>query len=279
MQSVLIRDMTLDDVPALANGLLRAYGDARNTVEALAMRLRAGLESQTKSFIADDGGAVIGMVLVYDYSTTCFVALMGVEPSRQRSGVGKAIMAAMCEWLDHERGGLPAELYATPQGLGLYRQYGFVVDGAAGIWRGRGCGAVELGAVRQATLADYDAIVDLDREAFGAARGATFRATVEQSSSTVFVADGGFAIAQHAAKVLGPVVARDRDTALALLRAASGALADIDHRVNAPVRDDAEAMLRELGYNRDVIAERMVRGTLPPGCREHIWTALNLGQG
>jgi GNAT superfamily N-acetyltransferase len=276
---VRIRDLTLDDVPALASGLVRAYGDAKNTPDALAARLRASFACETKSFIADDGGALVGMVLVYDYGTTCFVALMGVEPSRQRSGVGKAIMAAMCEWLDRTRAQLPAELYSTPQGLGLYLQHGFVVDGTAGIWYGHGQAGGDVAGVARATAADHDAIAALDRDAFGADRGASFRAALEHPASSVFIAEGGFAIAQRAAKVLGPVVARDRDTALRLLRAAAGALDDGEHRVNAPVRDDVEALLHELGYRRERTAERMVRGTVPGGARGHIWAALNLGQG
>ena len=268
------------DVPALAALLSRAYREYQSSAEKMAMRLRTAIAFRVQSFVAEDGGAPVGMVLAYDYGSTSFVALMGVEPDRQRGGVGNALMGALCAWLDERK--LPSELYATAEGHGLYRKFGFEDRGEAGVWYGRGpAPGRETAGVRPATAADRDAIAALDREAFGADRGVTFRAALEQSSNVVFVAaDGrGFAISQCAAKALGPVVAPDDATAGRLFRAAAAALGDGEHRVNAPVRDDVERMLRDAGYRRDRTATRMIRGAVPEGRRERIRVVLSLGQG
>jgi GNAT superfamily N-acetyltransferase len=273
-----IRDMTSEDIPSLVAMLARTYEESHSASETMALRLRTALACRVKSFVADDG-APAGMVLVYDYGTSSFIALMGVEPSRQRSGVGKAIMAAVCEWLDRKRDGLPSELYATPVGHGLYRGCGFVDEGEAGIWYGRGPGRGDTAGVRLATHRDHDAIAALDHAVFGADRGASFRAALENPANAVFLVDRGFAIAQRSAKVLGPVVAPDEATAFRLLRASADALGEGEHRVNAPVREDVERLLADAGYRRDRTTKRMVRGAVPAGRRDRIYIALNLGQG
>jgi predicted N-acetyltransferase YhbS len=165
--------------------------------------------------VADDDGAVAGMVTLLDYGTSGYVAHVGVEPGRQRSGIGRRLMEAL---LDEARARNHAyvELESTAAGFALYQSLGFIVAGetatATGAPRPLGTNRGSVFAERS----DLDAIVALDREAFAGDRSATIAQWFDDPAAVMaIVRDGNAVIAYAMARNgrLGPWVARDASTA------------------------------------------------------------------
>lgn len=274
-----IRRMAKGDVPALAGVLARSYASSE---DALRTRLYAALRQRgLESFVAEVDGALAGMVLGHDYGAIAWVALMGVEPAMQRRGVGDALMRALLAWAD-ARAFAAVELFATPAGRPLYLRHGFVDADEAQVWNAPAEGG-DASAARDATSADRDAILALDRESFGADREPVLSQLLDDPANRVFALGTpsrleGFAIAECAAAVLGPVIARDPESAARLLEAARVAML-APHRLNITGSAENAALVASRGYVFDRSARRMIRGALPPAARERILARINLGHG
>ena len=176
-------------------------------------------------------------------------------------------------------------LIATAQGEPLYRTLGFVeVE--------RVCRLIAANPVRGPRLEPITdrllpAVTDLDADAFGADRRGLIGAFLARAEATAVVsAPGGgisgfgMAVRQGGRLALGPVVARDDDTALALL----GSLAadgDGEIRLEVPVRRRriVEAFAA-LGAKASDDAPVMVYGAQSlPGRREAIYALASRGFG
>lgn len=122
-----------DAIRALVAAAFRAEGEA-----VLVDRLRQ-LPTFTPelSLVADDGGAVVGHVLVTDVDlvdgTTAFVipslAPLAVAPDRQKEGIGGALVRAVAARLD-ERGQPLVVLQGSPA---YYGRFGFEPSAPLGI--------------------------------------------------------------------------------------------------------------------------------------------------
>ncbi len=76
------------------------------------------------------------MELVHPKTAHCYLGTIGVDPSRQGTGVGSALMSVVLERLDEE--GVPAYLESSKESnLAFYARHGFEVTGEVGPERGR----------------------------------------------------------------------------------------------------------------------------------------------
>ncbi|WP_188187671.1 GNAT family N-acetyltransferase [Nonomuraea sp. SYSU D8015] len=213
---------------------------------------------------APDGDGLAATNVLTCYGDDHAVISMVLTAARfERRGLGRRLMEHVLE----RAGARTVSLYATEYGRPLYERLGFRAVGVAakhgGVFTGE-----PSGRTRRATPDDLDAILALDAELFGTDRSAALR-RMFTFGEQVRIADGGFG---HCWRnddntVIGPVVARDEETARALI-------GDLAREVDGEVRMDFdlahESMIRwagEHGITEAWRVTRMVRGGGLPGDR------------
>ncbi|MEV8020588.1 GNAT family N-acetyltransferase [Streptomyces sp. NPDC086554] len=238
-----IRRLTLRDVTACAD-LSQDRGWPRED-HKWGLLLSAG----TGHGIDDpDGSGLIAACVVTEYGPQerpglGAIGMVLVAERHARQGIGRRLMRQIVE----EAGTTPLTLHATPNGRPLYEELGFKTTGRAEMVRGRftADGPLPDVATRPATAEDLTAILRLDHEVFGLDRThmiTRLPAFVDQLR--VAEADGeitGYAGAwpNMETHVIGPLIARDTDTAKALI----GSLAAGSDR---PLRTDIDVRHEEL---------------------------------
>ncbi|MEV6793799.1 GNAT family N-acetyltransferase [Streptomyces sp. NPDC051320] len=177
----------------------------------------------------DPGLAAIGMVLVAEEYT--------------RQGIGRRLMKHVLAAYPET----PLSLHATPYGQPLYEELGFLATGRAEMIRGRfrPHGPAPKAATRPATARDLQAILRLDGEVFGVDRtqmitrlpafADQFRVAEDATGVTGYAA----AWPTAANDVVGPLVARDTETAKALI-------ASLAAGTDRPLRTDIDVRHQEL---------------------------------
>lgn len=206
-------------------------------------------------WVFDPGVAKLGMVIV--------------DPALQRAGIGRLLMNEVLQRLA-ERTVL---LVATKAGAPLYRKLGFVDAGLIGQHQGIATkgGPHDLRpgtSIRPGLPQDLPHLIELDRQANGHARPQVIETLLTEGRAVVLEAEGrteAFAIIRRFGRgdTIGPVVARDRRAAKALMAAL------IDDRQGSFVRADVpvEAGLSDWLGNRGLanVSEvlTMARGTPP----------------
>ncbi|MEU6566291.1 GNAT family N-acetyltransferase [Streptomyces parvulus] len=198
--------------------------------------------------IDDPGGGLVAACTVTEYGpheqpSLAAIGMVLVAERHARRGIGRRLMRHVVAAL----GTTPLTLHATPFGRPLYEELGFKVTGRALMVRGRfaPAGSGSGIATRAATAEDLTAIVRLDEEVFGADR--THIVTrLPAFADQLRVAEGGGRIIGYAAAwpnmdthVVGPLIARDTETAKALI-------ASLAARTDRPVRTDIDARHEEL---------------------------------
>lgn len=172
------------------------------------------------------------------------IGMVLVAERHARQGIGRRLMRHVMAAMS----AAPLTLHATPNGLPLYEELGFKVVGRAEMLRGHFVpnGAEVPGAfTRTATAADLPALLRLDEEVFGADR--THIVTrLPSFADQVRVAEEDGRIIGYAAAwpnmdthVVGPLIARDTPTAMALL-------ASLAAHTDRPLRTDIDVRHGEL---------------------------------
>ncbi|MGW7362214.1 GNAT family N-acetyltransferase [Streptomyces sp. NPDC054841] len=175
------------------------------------------------------GLAAIGMVLVAERYA--------------RRGIGRRLMRHVLA----EAGETPLTLHATPNGQPLYEELGFTLVGRAEMVRGhfRLSGPAPRAMTRPATAEDLPAILRLDADVFGQDRTHMItRLPAFADQLRVAEADGvltGYAAAwpNMETHVIGPLIARDTDTAKSLIVSLANA-------TDRPLRTDIDVRHEEL---------------------------------
>lgn len=175
------------------------------------------------------GLAAIGMVLVAERFA--------------RQGVGRRLMKHVLE----VAGETPVALHATPNGQPLYEELGFMNTGRAEMVRGHfhASGPAAEVSTRPATAEDLQAVLRLDTEVFGLDRTHMItRLPVFADQLRVAEEDGiltGYAAAwpNMETQVVGPLIARDTETAQALI-------ASLAAGTDRPLRTDIDVRHEEL---------------------------------
>lgn len=172
----------------------------------------------------DDGEAALGATAaVIRYGAElAWISMVLVRPELRRRGHATMLM----RWaIDTLRGTRCVALDATPAGREVYRRLGFRDLWGFARWALPDALPQQAG-VRRMTEDDWPAVLAQDAAAFGAPRAALLRAFAARAPAFVAEDGSGFALARDGARgpQIGPVVARDDDTAEALVAAARAAL-------------------------------------------------------
>ncbi|MEU6771601.1 GNAT family N-acetyltransferase [Streptomyces sp. NPDC046759] len=236
-----IRRLTLRDLTACADlsedrgwpreehkwGFLLAAGKGFGIDDPQGGLVTACVVTQYGSWERPDLGA-IGMVLVAE--------------RHARRGVGRRLMRHVVSTM----GTTPLTLHATPNGRPLYEELGFKVTGRAEMLMGRFTPDSRTGVLtRDATAEDLPSILRLDEEVFGADRTPLITRLPAFADQLRVAEEDGRIIGYTAAwpnmdtHVVGPLVARDTETAKALI----SSLAARTHR---PLRTDIDVRHEEL---------------------------------
>jgi GNAT superfamily N-acetyltransferase len=242
LASLPIRRLTLGDLTACAD-LSEDRGWQREE-HKWGLLLTAG-----KGYGIDDpGGGLVAACTVTAYGpperpSLAAIGMVLVAERHARQGVGRRLMRHIVSAL----GTVPLTLHATPYGRPLYEELGFKVTGGAEMVRGRFApGGPALRTVtRAATAKDLTTILRLDEEVFGADRTHIVTRLPAFADQLRIAEEDGRIIGYAAAwpnmdtHVVGPLIARDTETAKALI----GSLAA---RTDRPLRTDIDVRHEEL---------------------------------
>jgi predicted N-acetyltransferase YhbS len=195
-----------------------------------------------------DGGLVTACVVTeYGRSTDrpdlAAIGMVLVAARHARQGVGRRLMRHVVV----ESGTTPLTLHATPYGRPLYEELGFKVTGRAEMVMGRfiGGGADSSVSTRPATAEDLTTILGLDEEVFGSDRTHVIARLPAFADQLRVAEENGRVIGYAAAwpnmetQVVGPLIARDTETAMALI-------ASLAARTDRPLRTDIDVRHVEL---------------------------------
>ncbi|MER5379162.1 GNAT family N-acetyltransferase [Streptomyces sp. NPDC002688] len=198
--------------------------------------------------IDDPAGGLVTVCVVTEYGPRdCpelgAIGMVLVAERHSRQGVGRRLMRHVVE----EMGSTPLTLHATVYGRPLYEELGFKVTGRAEMFRGEftpGGPEPEV-FTRPATAEDLPTILRLDEEVFGTDR--THMITrLPAFSDQLRVAEENDRIIGYAAawpnmtdQVVGPLIARDAETAKALVSSLAA-------HTDRPLRTDIDVRHEEL---------------------------------
>jgi len=277
-----IRKMTTADVP-FGMDLKNAIG--WNQLPADWERLIA-LEPEG-CFVATSDGHDVGTATTTAYEDRFgWVAMLLVHPDHRRRGIGASLLHACMDYL-HQRV-KAVKLDATPMGKNLYDGLGFVDEYIIERWLGKGTGPVQIPDVVPIDRQLLPAVCKFDAPIFGADRSALLTMLVnEEPNTAVCVADEGRVVGYgilrpgYNCAQLGPVVAKEPNTADMLFRVLLGAAGDqhVQSDVLLPNRYVLD-MMRHYRLEKQRHLIRMYRGQNAwPGLPEHIYAATGPEKG
>ncbi|MDR3081230.1 MAG: GNAT family N-acetyltransferase, partial [Streptomyces sp.] len=198
--------------------------------------------------IDDPHGGLVSACVVTQYGTEyrpdlCAIGMVLVAERHARQGVGRRLMRHVVA----EMSTIPLTLYATPYGRPLYEELGFKVIGSSEMVRGHFIpgGPSPAIATRAATAEDVATLVRLDAEIFGVDRTHVIT-RLPAFADQLRVAEENGQITGYAAAwpnmdthVVGPLIARDTETAKALV-------ASLAARTGRPLRTDVDVRHEDL---------------------------------
>jgi len=269
--SVTLRPMTVEDI---SDGLRLSGAAGWNQRES---DWRFLLERNPGRFVvAVRDGRVVGSGGAVCYGISlAWVCMILVDPSERGRGIGTRIVSGVLARLSDMRS---VGLDATPFGLGVYTRLGFVEKSRlVRMEAPPTSGEEDESPVRPLGPGDFDSVLALDREVFGADRGEVLRAAAARAPA--FVADRDGALAGYCfgrdgarARQIGPVVASDLDLASSLV--VTSLVSDVGQPVVVDVpadRGDWLERLREFGFEEKRPLVRMFRGAPTAGHSERVW--------
>ncbi|MCT9930411.1 GNAT family N-acetyltransferase [Planotetraspora sp. A-T 1434] len=235
--------------------------------------------------IDDPEGGLAGTVVATRYGrAVAAISMMLVARRHERQGLGGRLMRHALA----EAGTTTVWLTATDYGRPLYERLGFRTIGRChtygGPFRPPGGGSPRP-VSRPMTAVDLPEVLALDLAAFGADRTALLT-RLPSFSEEFRVVDGPSGVAGFGGAwrngdgaVLGPVIAQDSGTALALI-------SDLAAAVEGPLRLDADDRWPELatwaeahGLSHRFTTAIMVHGAPLPGDRDHLFTPVMVALG
>ncbi|HET7101832.1 MAG TPA: GNAT family N-acetyltransferase [Terriglobia bacterium] len=269
-ESMKIRTMTTDDLPA---GMRLKDLAGWNQTPA---DWRRFLESSPQGcFAAEVEGKVVGTAATIVYEQRfAWIGMVLVDPEFRGRGVGTRLLERTIEHLD-AIGIATMKLDATPAGRPIYQKLGFRDEYEIERWLLKR--PVAEAAAAPAHHAVSDAVLELDREIFGADRSLLLRSLAGENPDFALVTERNGVIEGYTfgrrgtlADHLGPWMARDEKTAAALLdeflRRARRETIFVDALRDRRLLSEM-LMAREFTVSRPLT--RMVRGPNTfPGCPE-----------
>ncbi|WP_282702846.1 GNAT family N-acetyltransferase [Streptomyces sp. CC219B] len=198
--------------------------------------------------IDDPDGGLVSACVVTEYGPhgspdLGAIGMVLVAERHARQGIGRRLMHHVVSAM----GTTPLTLHATPYGQPLYEELGFKATGRAEMLRGHfvARGPEPTVATRAANAEDLSAILRLDEEVFGSDRTPLITRLPAFADHLRVAEENGRIIGYAAAwpnmdtHVVGPLIARDTETAKALITS----LAAVTDR---PLRTDIDVRHEEL---------------------------------
>lgn len=235
--------------------------------------------------IDDPDGGLAGAVVSTRYGREiAAISMMLVARSHERRGLGGRLMTHALE----QSGTAGAWLTATDYGRPLYERIGFRTISQCSTYRGEfqpQAADPPRPSSRQMAPADLPAVIALDAEVFGASRTALLT-RLASFSEQIRVVEGPKGIVGYGcawrnvdSTVLGPVIAADATTALALLSDLAGAVPgpvrlDLIHR-----RPELLAWAEAHGLRYGFTTAVMVHGDPPSGDPTRLFAPVMLALG
>lgn len=205
-------------------------------------------------------GTLAASTLVLPYETFAWISMVLVLPQHRRKGYATHLLRIALA--DLRNRALTPILDATPAGREVYRQEGF-----RDTWTFK---RLQLRKGVRTLLAEkgpdsslaWEELLRLDREAFGASREPLLRNLASRLPRAAFFTGDGFILGREGREALqlGPLVARDEDTAIGLL---SEALRAVGTPLYVDVVDRAprlQELLTSRGFEFQRPFTRMVHG-------------------
>ncbi|KUO00434.1 GNAT family N-acetyltransferase [Streptomyces caeruleatus] len=198
--------------------------------------------------IDDPTGGLVSACVITEYGPRdrpdlAAIGMVLVAERHARQGIGRRLMQHVISAM----GTTPLTLHATPYGRPLYEELGFKATGRAEMLRGTFVPGTWKPAVatRAATAEDLSAILRLDEEVFGADRTHIItrlpafldQLRVAEENGRIIGYAGAWP--NMATQVVGPLIARDTETAKALI-------ASLAAHTDQPLRTDVDVRHEEL---------------------------------
>ena len=267
------RDMTMGDIEAGVS-LCRASG--WNQVHRdweLFLNL-----SPRGCRVAVRDGQVVGTVTTVRYEDRfCWIGMVLVDPVERRQGIGTGLLQESLAVLKGERS---IRLDATPAGLAVYRKFDFAEE----YWLSRMETIefsfpmmIENNPARPMLKSDMPQVIEIDREIFGADRGAILEWMLEGAPEYAWLVARdnrieGYTFGRHGDNFehIGPVIAQDHESALKLVKVCLSHHEGRSFIIDASRHDpEWKKQLESLGFKEQRPFIRMFRGENPfPGLPE-----------
>jgi GNAT superfamily N-acetyltransferase len=205
-----------------------------------------------------DGGQLVASTLVIPYGAFAWISMVLVLPEHRRKGHASRLLRIAIDDLRDSK--LTPILDATPAGREVYRQEGFSDRWTFKRFVRREPWTAING--RPGRPIQWRKALELDVEAFGGEREWLLRALQSRQPQCALAMPNGFVLGRDGreARQIGPLVARDESTALALLE---HALATVDSPVYVDAVDHAprvQEWLQQHGFEFQRPFTRMVHG-------------------
>jgi predicted N-acetyltransferase YhbS len=235
----------------------------------------------------DATGRVVGTAMWWpmgaDFAT---VGMVIVSPELQGRGLGRKLMRAVLGAAPYAT----LQLNATVAGLPLYRSEGFRPIGTVEQYQGVALPVVPKcppgRAVRSTTEADWPSVVALDRLGHGHDREAILVALTRQAAGALCLHGGratGYAFCRPFGRgaAIGPVIANDEETAIALIRFLVSSHTGRFLRIDIPVGyADLARLLQASGLGPAGRVTTMIKGPRKhPSSRTKVFALVNQAIG
>jgi GNAT superfamily N-acetyltransferase len=231
-------------------------------------------------FVAIQDRTIIGVSSCLPFVDTGWIGGVAVMPDARRHGVGRDLTEHAMDTL-RAGGASTILLHATAQGRPLYEAMGFIADADLVEFTvsGQLFDATRPVALRPGAEADYDAVVDLDREATGEDRSVLLRA-LWPGESLVVRTDRlhGFNL-RHGSSSTGAVVADEPQPAQSLFDAVLSSAPGAVRLACSDREPSVAAILRRAGYAATARTTRMHLGKAVRWRPERVFSTFNLYWG
>jgi GNAT superfamily N-acetyltransferase len=207
------------------------------------------------------GGVLAASTLVLPFERFAWISMVLVLPGHRRKGYATRLLRVAIA--DLEKRGLAPVLDATPAGREVYRLEGFRDTWGFKRYALRKDFSIEeVSGARSLTDVDWQPVLELDRKAFGARRERLLRDLARRLPQAALVHHHGYVLGREGREAfqVGPLVARDEDSAIGLM---AQALRAVKPPVYVDVVDHAPRLrgwLEARGFAFQRPFTRMVRG-------------------
>jgi len=225
-------------------------------------------------FVAEWDGQPAGTTALCVFGSIAWIAMVLVEESLRRRGIGTALLEHALAWLE-ARGVATARLDATPLGQPIYQRLGFVPEYEVGRWEGIATASERVLGIRPIAPGDIPAIVALDAQATGTPRHRLLEYLLERHPSEGYTfgqPPAGYATGRPGAKAwhIGPIVAQAAEIGMALADARLAQHPGQPVFIDIPLDHAAAcAWASSRGFRLQRRWTRMVRGPLVN--EVHLW--------